>query len=162
MGQKVKFDAFVRDPGGARTGAPATAWFAAPFDLAGIDESGTVSFLNPGEVVVGAIVGGKTVITHVTVKTGPVTRIDIDPIKSELIVGSSRRLTAVARGAEGNPRSDAAIKWKSSMPEVATVDAAGVVTALAPGKNNHKRERGQRQCEPESYGRQQQSCRSFN
>ncbi len=134
VGQKVKFDAFLRDPGGARMIAPATAWFAAPFDLAGMDESGTVTFLNPGEVVVGAIVGGKTVITHVTVKTGPVTRIDIDPIKSELIVGSSRRLTAVARGAEGNPRSDGLIRWSSSVPEVATVDAAGVVAALAPGK----------------------------
>jgi plastocyanin len=135
VGQKVKFAATVKDAAGNKTSAPASAWFAAPFDLAGVDESGTVSFFNPGEVLVGAIVGGRTVLTRVTVKPGPVTRIDIEPLKASLVVGSSARLSATARSAEGNPRSDALITWTSSMPEVATVDAAGVVTALAPGKS---------------------------
>lgn len=134
VGQKVKFDAFVKDPSGSKMMAPATAWFAAPFDLAGMDASGTVSFFNPGEVVVGAIINGKTVLTHVMVKNGPITRIDIEPMKAALLLGSSTKIVATARGAEGNPRSDAVLKWTSSMPDVATVDDAGVVTALAPGK----------------------------
>ena len=134
VGQKVKFDAVVRDAAGNKMVAPATAWFAAPFDLAGMDASGTVSFLNPGEVVVGAIVNGKAVLTRVMVKAGPVTRVEIEPIKTSLVVGSHTRLPVVARGADGNPRSDASLKWTSSMPGVATVDAAGVVTAIAPGK----------------------------
>ena len=50
VGQKVKFTAFLKDAAGKKTNAPATAWFAAPFDLAAIDESGTVSFFSPGEV----------------------------------------------------------------------------------------------------------------
>ena len=134
VGQKVKFAATVKDAAGNRKSATATAWFAAPFDLAGVDESGTVTFLNPGDVLVGAIVNGKTVTTHVMVKAGPVTRIDVEPLKSALIVGSSARLAAVARSSEGNPRSDAQLTWTSSMPAVATVDAAGLVTAIAPGK----------------------------
>jgi uncharacterized protein YjdB len=134
VGQKVKFAATVKDAAGNKTSAPASAWFAAPFDLAGVDESGTVSFFNPGEVLVGAIVGGRTVLTRVTVKPGPVTRVDIEPLKASLVVGSSAKLAAIARSSEGNPRSDALITWTSSMPEVATADAAGVVTALAPGK----------------------------
>src|SRR5688500_20402313 len=40
----------------------------------------------------------------------------------------------VARGAEGNPRSDVVISWISSNPSVATVDAAGVVLGVAPGE----------------------------
>jgi plastocyanin len=135
VGQKVKFEATVKDAAGNKTSAPASAWFAAPFDLAGVDESGTVSFFNPGEVLVGAIVGGRTVLTRVTVKPGPVTRVDIEPLKASLVVGSSAKLAAIARSSEGNPRSDALITWTSSMPEVATVDAAGVVTALAPGQS---------------------------
>ncbi len=134
VGQKVKFTATIKDSDGNKKSAPASAWFAAPFDLAGVDETGTVSFLNPGDVLVGAIVGGKTVLTHVMVKAGPVTRVDIEPLKTALVVGSSTRVVAVARSSEGNPRSDAQLTWTSSMPEVATVDAAGVVTALAPGK----------------------------
>jgi plastocyanin len=134
VGQKVKFAATVKDATGNKTSAPASAWFVAPFDLAGVDESGTVSFFNPGDVLVGAIVGGKTVLTHVMVKPGPVTRIDIEPLKTALVVGSSTRLSAIARSSEGNPRSDVALMWTSSMPDVAIVDAAGVVTAIAPGK----------------------------
>jgi hypothetical protein len=134
VGQKVKFTASVKDAAGNKTNAPASAWFAAPFDLAAVDETGMVSFFSPGEVLVGAIVGGKTVLITVKVKPGAVTRVDLEPLKAALVVGSSTRLTAVARSAEGNPRSDVAIAWTSSQPEVAAVDAAGVVTAMAPGK----------------------------
>jgi len=134
VGQKVKFSATVKDASGNKTSAPATAWFAAPFDLAGVDESGTVSFFSPGEVLVGAIVGGKPVFTRVMVKPGPVTRIDIEPVKTSLVVGATTKLSAVARSSEGNPRSDVSLNWTSSTPDVATIDAAGVVTAISPGQ----------------------------
>jgi plastocyanin len=133
VGQKVKFTAEVKDAAGNKTNARATAWFAAPFDLAAVDESGTVSFFSPGEVLVGAVVNGKTALTRVMVKVGPITRIDIEPVKTPLVVGANTRLLATARGAEGNPRSDASLSWISSKPEVATVDGAGVVTAISPG-----------------------------
>ncbi|HEY2971202.1 MAG TPA: Ig-like domain-containing protein [Pyrinomonadaceae bacterium] len=134
VGQKVKFTAVVKDASGNKTNAPASAWFAAPFDLAGVDESGTVSFFSPGEVLVGAIVGGKTVLTRVMVKPGPVTRIDIEPVKAPLVVGATTKVSAIARSSEGNPRSDVSINWTSSKPDVASVDAAGMVTAISPGQ----------------------------
>ncbi len=134
VGQKVKFTAFVKDASGNKTSAPATAWFAAPFDLAGVDETGTVSFFSPGDVLVGAIVNGKTVLTHVMVKPGPVTRVDVEPVKAPLVVGATTKLAAIARSAEGNPRSDVSLNWTSNKPEVATVDGAGVVTAVSPGQ----------------------------
>ena len=134
VGQKVKFTAVVKDASGNKIEAPATAWFAAPFDLAGADQTGIVSFFSPGEVLVGAIVNGKSVLTKVMVKPGPVRRIDIEPVKGPLVVGGTKRLSAIARGSEGNPRSDVEINWTSNKPEVATVDAAGVVMAMAPGQ----------------------------
>ncbi len=134
VGQKVKFTAVVKDAAGNKTNAPVSAWFAAPFDLAGVDESGTVSFFSPGDVMVGAIVGGKTVFTHVMVKPGPITRIDIEPVKTALVVGATTKLFAIARSSEGNPRSDVSINWTSSKPDVAAVDAAGVVMAMSPGQ----------------------------
>ena len=71
VGQKVKFNAVAKDASGNVVKSTATAWFAAPFDLAGVDEAGTVSFFAPGEVLVGAIVGGKTILTTVKVKARP-------------------------------------------------------------------------------------------
>ena len=47
VGQKVKFTAVVKDASGNKTNAPASAWFADPFDLAGLDESGPVTYLSP-------------------------------------------------------------------------------------------------------------------
>lgn len=134
VGQKVKFTAVAKDATGKVVNVKPSTWVAAPFDLAGIDESGTVSFFAPGEVLVGTIVNGKSGFIMVKVKTGPVTRIDIDPVTAPMVVGATRKLSTVARGAEGNPRSDAAISWTSSDPSVATVDAAGLVMAVAPGR----------------------------
>jgi len=133
-GQKVKFTAVAKDAAGNIIKTPTTTWFAAPFDLAGVDETGTVSFFSPGEVLIGAIVGGKPHFTRVMVKTGPVTKVEIIPKRASLVAGATSKLTAVARSSEGNPRGDASLTWSSSNSEIATVDAAGVVTAIAPGQ----------------------------
>ena len=42
-------------------------------------------------------------------------------------------MTVIARTADGNPRTDALLKWSSEKPSVASVDVAGLVTGLAPG-----------------------------
>ena len=59
VGQKVKFTVVAKDPAGNIVNATPSTWLAAPFDLAGVDDSGTVSFFAPGEVLVGAIVAGQ-------------------------------------------------------------------------------------------------------
>ena len=51
-----------------------------------------------------------------------------------IVAGSSEKLNIIARTANGSPRTDAAIKWTSEKPSIATVDAAGLVTAVSPGK----------------------------
>ncbi|HEY5885796.1 MAG TPA: Ig-like domain-containing protein [Pyrinomonadaceae bacterium] len=134
VGQKVKFTVSSKDASGKVVDVQPATWVAAPFDLAAVDEGGTVSFFAPGEVLVGAIVNGKPVFTSVRVKTGPVARLDIAPLNTPLVVGATRKLDTLARGAEGNPRSDVAISWVSSNPSVATVDAAGVVFGVSPGE----------------------------
>lgn len=133
VGQKVKFTLVSKDASGKVVEVKPSTWLAAPFDLAGVDESGTVSFFAPGEVLVGAVVNAKPVFTTVLVKAGPVARVDIDKVNTPLVVGATRKLSSAARGAEGNPRSDVTLSWVSSNPSVATVDAAGVVMAIAPG-----------------------------
>src|SRR5688572_31171545 len=76
VGKPLKFTAIVKDKAGNTLNEKPTAWFAAPFDLANAAEDGTVSFFQPGEVLVGAIVGGKPGFTKIMVKTTPIARID--------------------------------------------------------------------------------------
>lgn len=132
VGQKVKFNVVGKDANGNVVSVTPSTWFAAPFDLAGVDENGTVSFFAPGEVMVGVLVDGKPSFTKVMVKTGKVARVEVEPAP-QIVVGASTKLIATARDAQGNPRGDAKLTWTSSNPNVAAVDAAGVVTAMSPG-----------------------------
>jgi plastocyanin len=133
VGEKVKFAAAARDASGNTIDAKPSVWFAAPFDLAGADESGEVTFHAPGIVTVGAVIAGKTGYATVNVGTSKITTIEIEPLPSPIVAGSAERLTATARTINGEPRSDAATKWTSEKPAIAKVDAAGLVTAIAPG-----------------------------
>ncbi len=134
VGQKLKFTAVAKDAAGNSLNDKPSVWFAVPFDLAKAGDDGTVSFFEPGEVMLGAIVGGKPGFIKVTVKPAPVARIDIEPLKTALVVGGITKLIPTARTSGGDPRRDVAISWASDNPSVATVDAAGVVTGVGPGK----------------------------
>jgi hypothetical protein len=135
VGQTLTFTAAAFDENGKRLDVKATAWFAVPFDsAAATDENGSVTFFLPGEIKVGAIVGGKPALASVTVKPQAVARLDIDAVKAPIAVGAAIMLRAVARTSNGDPRADARIDWTSDTPSTATVDAAGLVTGIAPGK----------------------------
>jgi plastocyanin len=130
--QQVRFTAVAKDASGQVIPGTPSFWFVAPFDLAGA-ENGTVTLYQPGEVRVGAVIGGKTGYAKITVMPAPVVRIDI--VKPDaLVAGASQVLFATARNAQGDPQANARIAWASETPSVATVDAAGVVTALRPGQ----------------------------
>ncbi|HTS03961.1 MAG TPA: Ig-like domain-containing protein [Candidatus Eisenbacteria bacterium] len=132
VGEKVKFSAAAKDASGNPIDAKVSVWFAAPFDLAGADESGEVTFHAPGVVTVGAVIAGKAGYATVNVATSKISAIEIEQPKP-IVAGSAAKLNAIARTSNGNPRSDAKITWASEKPSIAVVDAAGMVTGLAPG-----------------------------
>jgi len=132
VGEKVKFSAAAKDAAGNPIDAKVSVWFAAPFDLAGADESGEVTFHAPGIVTVGAVIAGKTGYAKVNVGTSKIASIEIEQ-PTAIVAGSAEKLTVIARTNNGNPRSDAKITWASDKTSVATVDAAGLVTGVAPG-----------------------------
>jgi hypothetical protein len=132
VGEKVKFSAAAKDAAGNPIDAKVSVWFAAPFDLAGADESGEVTFHAPGVVTVGAVIAGKAGYATVNVGTSKITTLEIEQPKA-IVAGSAEKLTATARTSNGNPSADAKIKWTSDKPSVAAVDAAGLVTGVAPG-----------------------------
>jgi hypothetical protein len=133
VGNKVQFTAVAKDASGAVLPIKVTLWSADPFDIAGTDQTGLVTFLLPGEVTVAAIVGGKTGYAHVTVLIPPPATVEVSAPRKSIVVGSSAVLTATARSADGKPRADVNIHWKSKSPKIVKVDDSGMLTTLAPG-----------------------------
>ncbi len=133
VGQKVKFAAAAKDAAGNPIDAKPSVWFAAPFDLAGADESGEVTFHAPGVVTVGAVIAGKAGYATVNVANSKIATVEIEPLGHAIVTGSAEKLSVVARTSNGNPRSDAAITWASDNPAIAKVDAVGLVTGRAAG-----------------------------
>jgi len=133
VGEKVKFSAAAKDAAGNLIDEKPSVWFAAPFDLAGADESGEVAFHAPGIVTVGAVIAGKAGYATVNVGNPKIASLELVKPESPIVVGDSEKIIVVARSADGNPRTDALIKWSSEKASIASVDAAGLVTGLATG-----------------------------
>ncbi len=134
VGQQLKFTVTGYDEQGKAMDQKPMFWVATPPDLAGADNSGTVTFFAPGEVKVVAIMGGKPVVAKINVNPARVTRIEIAKLNAPLVVGGSLKLDARAIGANGDPRDDVKLEWSSASPAIAVVDSAGLVTGLAAGK----------------------------
>lgn len=133
-GQKMKFTVAAKDKEGKPLNVTPSMWIALPVDSAVADEAGNVTFFEPGEIKVVAVVEGKPAFARVNVRPARVARVDVEPVGAELTVGGTLKLWATPRVSNGNPRTDVAVAWTSESPRVAMVDAAGFVTGLAPGK----------------------------
>jgi hypothetical protein len=134
VGQQLQFTVKSVDAAGNPVDAKPTVWVAFPSDLAAASDDGKVTLYAPGEVRVLAIVSNKPVFATVRVKPARVVRIETEKLTTPLVAGGVYRFKATAIGANGDPRSDAPLVWASDKPAVAAVDAAGLLTAVAPGK----------------------------
>ncbi len=134
VGSKLQFKAVGKDSDGQPLPDVVKFWFASPFDAASADDKGEVSFVEPGVITVGAVIGKKIGYAHVTVGKPHIASIAIAAPSAPLPVGSSHRLTALPRNPSGDPRTDIALTWTSQDPKIATVDSAGLLRALKPGK----------------------------
>jgi hypothetical protein len=59
--------------------------------------------------------------------------IDLTPAADTMVQGGTQALVATVRNVVGTPQVGAAVTFGTSNPAVGTVDAAGMVTAVAPG-----------------------------
>ncbi len=132
-GQRLSFTAVARDSAGrVVTGAP-TLWFATPFDVAGIDSTGTLRAFRQGRAQVFAVVGGKPAAAAVEIAPKPPARIALEAPRADVVTGGSLMLTAMPLTDDGEPLRHAPVSFRSVDERVATVDAAGVLTGRAEG-----------------------------
>ena len=134
VGQSVKLSVTALDAAGKVIQEKPSTFFAGPFDIAAVDDDGNVKLFAAGEVTVGAIVGGKPGLATFMVKPPSIKSIEIDSLKSPILVGGTAQLNATTRIFNGDPRTGVPISWTSDNAQVATVDAGGVVIGVGPGK----------------------------
>jgi hypothetical protein len=110
-------------------------WSIAPTSVATISADGLVTAVAPGEATATATTadGGKTATAAVTVtaKAVAVTGVSLNKTTLTLAAGASETLTATVAPGDATNK---AVTWKSSKPDIAAVDAAGKVTAVAAGE----------------------------
>ena len=133
IGAQVPLQASVQDATGkAVTGVP-VLWTVQDSKIASVSSSGVVTGVAVGTTQVAANANGKSGIAAITVQKTPVVTVTVRPSRIDAVPGVKTPLTGIAYDAAQNALSDRTIIWTTSNSGVATVDANGMVTAVAPG-----------------------------
>lgn len=133
VGDKVTLTATVRDASGAVVTDRPVTWVSSNTSVATVSETGSVTANAVGSATISAMAGGKTGSATLTVTAVPVASVTVSPPSLTVSPGQAATLTATVADASGGTLTGRAVAWTSSNTSVATVSAAGVVTAIAPG-----------------------------
>ena len=112
-------------------------WTSDDENVATVNANGVVTGVSAGTATITAKVGGVSATCTVTV-TVPVTGVTLDQTGLSMTVGYtvSDPITLTATVAPEDTTEDKTVTWTSDNEAVATVDANGVVTAVASGTAN--------------------------
>jgi uncharacterized protein YjdB len=102
--------------------------------VATVTSEGQVIGVGVGSATVSAVTNGKTGSAAVTVTPEVAATVSVTPGPITLRRTNTRQLTATARNAQGVVITGRAFQWASSNSAVASVDQAGLVTAVAAGQ----------------------------
>ena len=108
-------------------------WSSNATAIATVSNTGLITGVAPGGAVVTATSEGKSAVVAVTVSSVPVASVSVTPATSDVIVGQTAQLTAVAKDASGATLPGRVISWSTSDPARATVSSTGLVTGVAAG-----------------------------
>ncbi len=133
VGSTQQLEATTRDANGALLVGRRITWSSLSASVATVSSAGLVTTLSPGEATIQASSEGVTGTAMVTVRPMPVSVVSVSPPTATTFVGTTQTFTAVSRDAMGAILTDRGVTWSSSNPSVASVSAAGEVTALATG-----------------------------
>ena len=110
------------------------AWKSSSENIASVDTNGNVTAKAVGTATITVTTndGAKTATCRVTVQSAtiPVTGVSVSPTSLTMQVGEKQKLTAMVSPSNAT---DKTVMWKSGIPNVASVDANGYVTANGAG-----------------------------
>lgn len=134
IGATITLEAAARAANGALLTSRTVSWSSAAPAVATVAGAGVVTAVAPGTALVTATIDGVAGSATVTVRPRPVASVQLSPATDSLVIGESAPFTATVRDATGALLTDRAVVWSTTVPAVASVSSAGLVTALSPGR----------------------------
>ena len=135
VGKTAQLSAEARDASGAAIPGKTATWSSANTAVATVSSSGLVTAVSAGSAQISATIDGvKSTVTFSAAQV-PVARVSVTPATSSLNTGKQQAYVAAAYDASGNLLNGRTVRWSSTKPTIATVDAAGTVSALAAGSS---------------------------
>ena len=128
----MRLSAEAFDANGHLVAGTEFAWAAGNGSVATVDDAGLVTAVGNGATEVTATAGTVTGSAQVTVGQ-LVATVDVTPAANALSTGETVRLSAEAFDANGHLVAGTEFTWAAGNGSVATVDDAGLVTAVGNG-----------------------------
>lgn len=108
-------------------------WIASTPELATVDQAGLVTALNAGVAKITAVIGGLPTSVSVVIRALPPAELRIEVGSTEPYAGQVLPMRVRAFNRLGEPVDDPELSYTSDRPDVAGVDAAGLVFARSEG-----------------------------
>ncbi len=118
------------------------AWQSSNPSVASISNGGMITALAAGQTNISVIIDGKIATQRLTVISPVPTLIVVTPNTAALVVGSTTVLSAQVQDQFGSVIPGIAISWSSTAAGVASVNAAGLVTAVGVGSTTIRAQAG--------------------
>lgn len=132
-GESLTLTAVATGPSGETLPDRSFSWTSARPSIATVSETGVVTGVAPGWGSITVTSEGVSKSANVIVTPQLLASVEVSLVSSGLHVGDSTQATAVARDANGGLLTGRPVVWTSLSPNIATVSAAGMVKAVAPG-----------------------------
>jgi len=133
LGAQLPLQAQVQDATGKVLPDAPIVWSVKDSAIASVSAAGVVTARSVGATQVAASSNGKSGIAAITVQKTPVASVVVRPTHVDATAGSTAQFTGIAYDAAQNTLEGRAIIWTTSNAGVATVDANGLMTAVAAG-----------------------------
>lgn len=130
----TRLSATTVDEGGVVLSGRSITWETSAPTVATVDGGGLVHGVAAGQAIITARSGDRAGTSAITVQIPPVASVAVSPPVSTIMVNNTVQLSAALRDANGALLAGRAVTWQSSSTRIATVDASGLVTALAAGQ----------------------------
>jgi uncharacterized protein YjdB len=134
-GQTAQLTATVSDASGRVLSGRVVIWTSQRSDVATVSTSGLVTGVALGRDTITATVDGVSGRAAVTVLTPTPAKVTVSPDSSGMPSNGTLQLTATLDDGNGHTLPGAPVTWATRNPAVATVSRAGLVTAVAAGRD---------------------------